>query len=102
MRGTTRFGFRLARIAVFVVLAMLMVSIGSTANAQTPFDHQYGSSVLSPEISERGSEVASAFSGVLPETGGVPFLAVGALLMSAGSGLFILRRRARRTGRRGR
>jgi LPXTG-motif cell wall-anchored protein len=102
MRDTTGFGFRLARIAVFVILTVLMVSIASVANAQTPFDHQYGSSAVSAEIGERGSQVASAFTGVLPETGGVPFLALGALLMSTGTGLFVLRRRTRRTGRRGR
>ena len=100
MRDTTGFGFRLARIAVFVILTVLMVSIASVANAQTPFDHQYGSSAVPHEIGEKGKEVAAAFAGVLPETGGVPFLVLGAMLMSAGTGLFVLRRVGRRTGRR--
>ncbi|QIN83164.1 LPXTG cell wall anchor domain-containing protein [Rubrobacter tropicus] len=102
MRGATSSGFRLAWIAVFVILTVLMISVPSVADAQTPFDHQYGSSVVSPEIGEKGKEVAAAFTGVLPETGGVPFLVLGALLMSAGTGLFALRRLGRRTGRRGR
>jgi LPXTG-motif cell wall-anchored protein len=102
MRGATSFGLRLARIAVFVVPTALMVSVASVADAQTPFDHQYGSSIMSSGIGEKGKEVASAFVGVLPETGGVSFLVLGAVLVSAGMGLFALRRLSRRTGRRGR
>lgn len=102
MRGATNPGFRLAWIAVFVILAVFMISVPSVADAQTPFDHQYGSSVVSPEISERGKEVAAAFAGILPETGGIPFLVLGALLVSTGTGLFVRRHLGRRTGRRGR
>ena len=94
--------FGLARGAVLVVLMVLTVSVASVAEAQSPFDHQYGSSAVSPEIAEKGGAVASAFAGVLPETGGVSFLVLGFLLVSVGTGLFFLGHPGRRSGRRDR
>ena len=101
MRSATVPGFRVVWIAVFVVL-VLMLSVASVAHAQTPFDHQYGSSTASAGVSEWGGRIASTFSGVLPETGGVSFLVLGVLLTSAGTGLFALHRPWRRSGRRDR
>ena len=102
MRSATILGFRLAWITVLVVLLVLVFSAASVANAQTPFDHQYGSSTISWGIDEKGREVASTFAGVLPETGGASFLVLGVLLTSAGAGLFVLGRPGRRSRRRDR
>jgi hypothetical protein len=102
MKSEMGLALGLAWSAVLVFLMMLVVSVASVAEAQTPFDHQYGSSAVSPGIAEKGGAVASVFTGVLPETGGVSYLVPGFLLVSVGTGLFFLGYPGRRSGRRDR
>lgn len=103
MRSTTVSGFRLVRfIALAIAIVAMMAVMVPVASAQTPAGDQYGSPVNISDIGQWGggwgAEVSSKVTGLLPDTGGVSLLLLGAALMLASTGLVLLRR----SGRRGR